>query len=101
MIYRLFGQADAQHQQGWNDAAGPCQIKAPQGEATLLQPTDDDGGHQEARDHKKDINPDKATGKAGYAKVVQHHRHDGPGAQPVDIVPKCFCFLDGWIGKAD
>jgi len=66
-------QDGADSNQRWHDAARPVQVKAQQGEAPLLQPSDHDARHQEAGDHEENIDPDKASAETADTEVIEHH----------------------------
>ncbi len=42
-----------------------------------MKAREDDSGHQEAGDHKKDVDSSKATAESSDFKVKQHNRNDG------------------------
>ncbi len=57
-----------------------CQRKAPASD--LLG---DLAADQEAGDHEEDVDAAEAAAEARGAEVIEHHRHDGDGAQPVYV----------------
>ena len=70
--------------------------KSPNEKVPALEPLDDLRDDQEAGDDEEDVDADKAAGHAGDADMVEHHREDRDGAQPVDERP-----VGGDIGRND
>ena len=67
------------------DAAGAALVEAGEREAALGEVADEDAGDQVPGDHEEDVDAEIAAGKGGEAGVEEDHRHDGDGAQAVDV----------------
>ena len=74
------------HEQRGQDAPRPALVKAQDRDAAAqVVVFDQDFGDQIARDHEKDVNPEKAAAETGDPGVKQDHRHHRHRAQPVDV----------------
>ena len=71
--------------EGGKEPPGAAHPEVLQGEGAVRAFTKDDGGDQEAGDHKEDINSHEPSGQEGGVQVIEYHGKDRHGPQAVDI----------------